>query len=58
MSIVEPQIATMQGRHRRRQAQSEAGTRLGSAGFEADKPLYRMFAVSYRNSRSVVGNAQ
>src|SRR4051812_25223396 len=48
----------MQRRHRGGQAQAEAGAGLGAAGFQPDKALHRVAAVSFRNSRPVVGDAE
>src|ERR1700752_4959426 len=58
MSVVEPKLAAMQGRHRRCQAQSKTGTGLGSAGLEANKSLHRMLAIGNGNSGALVGDTE
>ena len=58
MSVIELEVAAMQRRYRRCQAQSKTGTGLGSARLQPDKSLHRMLAVGHRNARSVVGDAE
>ena len=42
MGVAQPELAAMQRRYRRRQAQSKPGARLGAAGLQPHKPFDRM----------------
>src|SRR3984957_4652999 len=58
MGVIEPEIAPMQRRNRRCQAQSKPRAWQGSARLQADESFHRMLAVCDWNPRSVVGDAE
>ncbi len=58
MGVAKPEVAAVQRRHRRRQAETEAGTGLGAARLQPHEALHRMPAIGLRNSRAVIGDAE
>ena len=51
MGVAEPELAAMQRRDRRGQAQSEAGAGLGAARLEPHEALHGVLAVGLRECR-------
>ena len=58
MRIAEPEFAAMQRRHRRRQAEAEAGTGQRPARLQPHEPLDRMLAVAFGNAGPMIGDAE
>src|SRR5437763_16051019 len=58
MVVLERELTAMQPRHRRGEAEPEAGPRLGAALLEAHETLDRTSAVGLRNAASAIRDGE